>query len=99
MYLRHSTRIKDGKTHTYWRLVQSIRCGAKVKQKTVAHLGELDKQGRAQVRMLARQMTGRGEQVELFEEEVTRATVPVQIDRGRLVRQRRYSDMWQAVPL
>src|SRR5438045_9772303 len=96
MYLRHSTRIKDGKTHTYWRLVQSIRCGAKVKQKTVAHLGELDEQGRAQARMLARQMTGRGEQVELFEEQVARATVPVQIDRGRLGRQRSLGEVRMA---
>ena len=81
MYLRHSTRIKDGKTHTYWRLVRSVRCGSKVQQKTIAHLGELDEQGRAQARMLARQMTGRGEQVELFEEQASGAVVPVHIDR------------------
>ena len=27
MYLRHSTVKKDGKTHTYWRLVRSVRSG------------------------------------------------------------------------
>jgi transposase len=96
MYLRHSTRVKDGKTHTYWRLVQSIRCGAKVKQKTIAHLGELDEQGRAQARMLARQITGRGEQVELFEEQAACATIPVQIDRVRLERQRSFGEVWLA---
>lgn len=96
MYLRHSTRIKDGKTHTYWRLVQSIRCGRKVKQKTIAHLGELDEEGRAQARMLARQMTGRGEQIELFEEPAAPATVPVQIDRVRLERQRSFGEVWLA---
>lgn len=31
MYLRHSTVHKDGKTHTYWRLVRSVPQG-KVKQ-------------------------------------------------------------------
>jgi hypothetical protein len=25
MYLRYTTRKKDGKTHRYWRLVQSVR--------------------------------------------------------------------------
>lgn len=47
MYLRHTTRRKDGKTHVYWRLVRSVRRGRKVAQETVAHLGELDAEGRA----------------------------------------------------
>jgi len=59
MYLRHSTRRKDGKTHTYWRLVRSVRRGGKVVQETVAQLGELDAQGRANARDLAFAMTGR----------------------------------------
>jgi hypothetical protein len=33
MYLRHSTVRKDGKTHTYWRLVRSVRRGSKVIQR------------------------------------------------------------------
>jgi transposase len=41
MYLRHTTRRKDGKVHRYWRLVRSVRVGGKVVQQTVAHLGEL----------------------------------------------------------
>ena len=28
MYLRHTTVTKNGKTHTYWRLVRSIRVGS-----------------------------------------------------------------------
>ena len=46
MYLRHSTVRKDGKEHTYWRLVRSVRRGGKVVQETVAQLGELDAKGR-----------------------------------------------------
>ena len=46
MYLRHSTIRKDGKTHTYWRLVRSVRRDGKVRQETVAQLGELDAEGR-----------------------------------------------------
>ena len=52
VYLRHSTVRKDGKTHTYWRLVRSLRRGRKVTHETVAHLGELDAQGRARARGL-----------------------------------------------
>jgi hypothetical protein len=46
MYLRHTTVRKDGKTHSYWRLVWWVRRGRKVVQETVAHLGELDGQAR-----------------------------------------------------
>ena len=45
MYLRHTTITKSGKTHTYWRLVRSVRIGRRVIQQTVAHLGELDERG------------------------------------------------------
>ena len=58
MYLRHTTRRKDGKTHVYWRLVRSVRRGRKVIQETVAQLGELDAQGRARAQALARSITG-----------------------------------------
>jgi hypothetical protein len=59
MYLRHSTRRKDGRTHTYWRLVRSVRRSGKVIQETVAQLGELDAQGRAKAKLwLARSWDG-----------------------------------------
>ena len=36
MYLRHTTRKKNGKVHRYWRLVRSVRVGRRVIQQTVA---------------------------------------------------------------
>ena len=97
MYLRHSTICKDGKTHTYWRLVRSVRRGRKVVQETVAHLGELDTQGRVRARALALRITGRAEQFELFEQRVgANAAVAVQLDRVRLERSRRFGDVWLA---
>jgi hypothetical protein len=42
MYLRHTTVRKNGKTHSYWRLVRSVRRACRVVQETVAQLGELD---------------------------------------------------------
>jgi hypothetical protein len=66
MYLRHTTVKKDGKEHRYWRLVRSVRRDGKVVQETVAHLGELDAQGKANARDLADRLMGRGSQSELF---------------------------------
>ena len=68
MYLRHTTRHKDGKIHVYWQLVRSVRHGGKVVQETVAQLGELDGEGRARAKALARSIRGREEeQRQLFE--------------------------------
>jgi transposase len=94
MYLRHSTRKKDGKTHTYWRLVRCIRRQGKVVQETVAHLGELDASGRARARLLARQITGRGDQRELFEETPEAAAIPIQLDRVRIERGRSFAAVY-----
>ena len=58
MYLRHTTRKKDGKVHRYWSLVRSVRVGRRVIQQTMAHLGELDEQGRLKARALAARLIG-----------------------------------------
>src|SRR5712692_9366586 len=58
MYLRHTTVTKNGKTHTYWRLVRSVRTGNRVRQQTVAQLGELDAAGRVRARALAESIDG-----------------------------------------
>lgn len=95
MYLRHSTRRKDGKTHIYWRLVRSVRRNGKVVQETVAQLGELDAQGRAKARTLARTITGRVDQCELFEGDgVDETPVPIRLNRIRLERGRAFGDVW-----
>jgi hypothetical protein len=89
MYLRHSITRKDGKAHTYWRLVRSVRRNGKVRQETVAHLGELDEEGRAHARALARHMMGEREQTELFSAaNPTTEPVPVKLDQVRVKRGR-----------
>ncbi len=97
MYLRHSTVRKDGKVHRYWRLVRSVRRGGRVVQETVAQLGELDVEGRLRASALARHITGRADQYELFEERPgPERTVAVRLDRVRLERTRRFGDVWLA---
>jgi len=95
VYLRHSTVRKDGKPHVYWHLVRSVRRNGKVVQETVAQLGELDAEGRAKAKALARQITGRGDQRELFEAAADDdAPVPVRLKRLRLERGRAFGDVW-----
>jgi transposase len=96
MYLRHTTVRKNGKTHSYWRLVRSVRRGRRVVQETVAQLGELDGQGRARAGALALRITGREEQYELFEAPPRQRSAPVavRLDQIRLERARRFGDVW-----
>lgn len=94
MYLRHTSVRKNGKRHTYWRLVRSVRVGRKVRQETVAHLGELDGQGRLAAKSLAESIAGIERQPGLFEEELPAQPVRVDLRRLRLERGRRFGDVW-----
>ncbi len=94
MYLRHTTRRKNGKVHRYWQLVRSVRIGRKVVQQTVAHLGELDAHGRARARALARAITGDREQSDLFIADDADELIPVRLKRIRLERGRTFGDVW-----
>ena len=42
MFLRPNHRNKDGKEHTYWTLVESVRTPDGPRQRTLCHLGELN---------------------------------------------------------
>ena len=94
MYLRHSNVKRGEKKHTYWRLVRSVRREGKVVQETVAQLGELDAHGHADAKLLCKQITGRAEQIELWEEKPASQRVAVQLDRLRVERGRDFGDVW-----
>lgn len=97
VYLRHTRRRKDGKTHVYWQLVRSIRRGRKVVQQSVAQLGELDGEGRARAEALARSITGRGWQDlqgQLFDRGKPTGSVAVKLDGVRLERSRSFGTVW-----
>ena len=95
VYLRHSVRRKNGRQHSYWRLVRSVRRGGKVLQETVAQLGELDAEGRANARLLAQQITGRVHQRELFAAGAPEAQrVAVRLDRVCIERARSFGGVW-----
>src|ERR1700692_4718862 len=47
MFLRPHIRNKDGKDHTYWSLVETIRTPDGPRQKTLCYLGELNSSAQA----------------------------------------------------
>jgi hypothetical protein len=99
MYLRHAIRKKDGKVHRYWCLVRSVRVGRRVMQQVVAHLGELDEQGRVEARALARRLIGTPEQARLFDDGSEHLTVPVRLKGLRIERSRQFGDVYLALAL
>ena len=97
MYLRHTRRRKDGKTHVYWQLVRSVRRGRKVVQQTVAQLGELDAEGRARAEALARSIAGHASELcqgQLFDRAEATGSVAIKLDGVRLERSRSFGAVW-----
>jgi transposase len=99
MYLRHTTVCKNGKSYTYWRLVRSVRIGNRVRQQTVAQLGELDAAGRVRARALAEAIVGVERQPGLFDETPPTDAVTIDLRRFRLERGRRFGDVWLGLRL
>jgi len=99
MFLRATTRKKDGKTHRYWRLVENVRVGRRVIQRTVAQLGELDAEGRLRARSLARHLIGSPEQAQLFDDGHADVAVPVRLKGIRIERPRQFGDVYLALAL
>jgi len=99
MYLRYTTRKKDGKVHRSWRLVRSVRVGRRVIQQTVAHLGELDDAGRLRARALARSLIGEPEQADLFDDGVRDETIGVRLKGLRVEHGRAFGNVYLALAL
>jgi transposase len=72
MFLREHQREKDGKKHTYWSLVETVRTPDGPRQRTLCYLGELN--GSAQARWLKTievfNEQGESRQLKLFPAEV-----------------------------
>src|SRR5919108_70766 len=109
MYLRCNSRLKDGKQHRYWNIVESKRCaGGKVVQRQVLYLGEInDSQRKAWCRMIEAfdEQTQQRTQLALFPapEEVPEYArdygVQVRLDRMELHRPRQWGACWLACHL
>jgi transposase len=109
MYLRRNRRLKDGKEHFYWNVVESKRCaGGKVVQRQVLYLGEInDSQREAWCRVIEAFDEGsqRATQLALFSaerrvpEHAKQYAVQVRLDAMRLHRPRQWGACWLACEL
>src|SRR5271167_2705830 len=105
MFLRRYARTKDGKTHTYYALVESVRTAAGPRQQVVAYLGELnhDQQGRWQRTVVIYNRQGDSRQLRLFpdDDQVSAPDDPdvVRIRLGKVgwTNGRRFGDVWLAL--
>jgi transposase len=104
MFLRRYRRSKDGKVHTYFALVESVRTDAGPRQHVVAYLGELkhDQERRWQRTVVFYNRHGDAQQLRLFPED-DEVTLPDDPDvvRVRLrnvgwTNARRFGDVWLA---
>jgi len=97
MYIRKKTRIKDGKHHDYWALVESYRTERGPRQRTVAWLGELDKAGRLGVANAAK---GRlNLQGNLFEKDTEPEWVEVNVKGVRVENIKDFGGPWLCLEL
>src|SRR5271170_775779 len=101
MFLRRYRRSKDGKTHTYFALVESRRTDAGPRQHVVAHLGELnhEQERRWQRTVVFYNCHGEAQQLRLFPEDGTPPgdnpeVVQVRLDRVGWTNARRFGDVW-----
>src|SRR5437879_13909390 len=104
MFLRPYKRIKDGKEHTYYALVESERTPEGPRQRTVAYLGELnhDQERRWQRTVVFYNRHGEARQLTLFpdDEHVPLAEDPavvrIRLDQVGWTNGRRFGDVWLA---
>jgi transposase len=73
MFLRRYVRTKDGKKHTYFALVESVRTDAGPRQHIIAYLGELnaDQERRWQRTVVFHNRQGNTQQLRLFPDDDT----------------------------
>src|SRR5437660_12885999 len=86
MFLRVNRRRKDGKEHTYWSLVETVRTAMGPRQRTLCYLGELN--GSAHSRWLKTiavfNEQGESHQLRLFPSEVNPPATHPHVARVRL---------------
>ena len=112
MFLRPHHRDKDGKRHTYWSLVETVRTADGPRQRTLCHLGELNDSAQARWLKTIEVFNDAGDrhQLKLFPSDVTpppddAEVAQVLVERVRLERTRQLGPallglaLWQQLQL
>lgn len=106
MFLRSNRRSKDGKDHTYWSLVETVRTPNGPRQRTLCYLGELNASAQARWLKTIEVFNDQGEaqQLKLFPSEVEAPADDPQVARVllnkvRLERARQFGGCWLGLEL
>jgi transposase len=106
MFLRSHHRSKDGKDHTYWSLVETVRTPNGPRQRTLCYLGELNSSGQARWLKTIEVFNEQGEkqQLKLFPSQVEPLPDDAQVarvllDKVRLERTRQFGSCWLGLEL
>lgn len=105
MFLRVHERVKNGKDHTYWSLVEAVRTADGPRQRTLCYLGELNSSTHARWQKTVEVFNEQGEstQLKLFPSEAEApddATVArVLVKKVRVERTRRFGDCYLGLDL
>src|SRR5688500_3432807 len=106
MFLRPNRRSKDGKEHSYWSLVETVRTQDGPRQRTLCYLGELNSSGQARwvktVEVFNEQ--GEAQQLKLFPSQVEPPpddpqVARVLLNKVRLERTRQFGSPWLGLEL
>ena len=105
MFLRQHERSKDGKEHSYWSLVETVRTADGPRQRTLCYLGELNGSAHARWQKTVEVFNEHGEstQLKLFPSEVEVPDDPtvarVLVKKVRVERTRRFGDCYLGLGL
>ena len=106
MFIRQCYRVKNGKRHAYWALVESYRAERGPRQRVVAWLGKLDEAGRLGVEKAATELptspSSSETQLTLFEESedaVEPRWIEVNSSAVRVENCRQFGGSWLAIQL
>jgi transposase len=106
MFLRLNRRTKDGKDHTYWSLVETVRTPDGPRQKTLCYLGELNSSAQARWLKTIEVFNEQGEaqQLKLFPAHVEPPpddpqVARVLLNKVRLERTRQFGSCWLGLEL
>src|SRR5512134_39017 len=106
MFLRSHRREKDGKDHTYWSLVETVRTPDGPRQKTLCYLGELNNSAQARWLKTIEVFNEQGEaqQLKLFPTDVEppaddAGVARVLLNKVRLERTRQFGSCWLGLGL
>src|SRR5437016_13871871 len=106
MFLRAHARDKDGKAHSYWSLVETLRTARGPRQRTLCYLGELNSSAQARWLKTIEVFNEQGEvqQLKLFPSQVEPPpddpqVARVLLNRVRLERTRQFGSCWLGLEL